>query len=266
MTWQSFSLDLRLNSEVCVWFSYHRHLHTPPNVLLLSLALADFVIGLVMPFQILITEGCWILGDVMCTLVCILDYISTSASVGTITLISVDGYVAICHPLHYSTKVTLRGVTIGSCLCWALSVLYNGLILSDNLTHPGQFRSCLGDCVLVISYHAGVVDMIFTFICPVIVIVLLCTRVFMVAVSQAHAMRSHTGRDASCQENGDEGSQDSRRCCSCLFDVSLSIFLFVSCWPGNLVQCHLSSSGELAVLSQLWPQPSHLCVLLSLVS
>lgn len=172
-------------------FSYHRKLHTPTNVLLLSLAVADLVIGLVMPFQILITDGCWILGDVMCALVCIFEYVTTSASVGTIMLISVDRYVAICHPLHYSTKITVGRATMGSCLCWTLSALYNSLIMNDNLTHPGKYNSCLGECVVVISYRAGVVDVVLTFICPVIVIVLLYTRVFMVAVSQAHAMRSH---------------------------------------------------------------------------
>lgn len=172
-------------------FLHHRQLHTPTNVLLLSLAVADFVIGLVMPFQILITHGCWILGDVMCTLVCILEYITTSASVGTIMLISVDRYVAICYPLHYSTKITVREVTIGNCLCWALSALYNSLIMNDNLTHPGKYKSCLGECVVVISYHAGIVDIVLTFICPVLVIVLLYARVFTVAVSQARAVRSH---------------------------------------------------------------------------
>lgn len=180
-----------IRCDVCFLFFHHRQLHTPTNFLLLSLAVADFVVGLVMPFQILITEGCWILGDVMCTLVCILEYITTSASVGTIMLISIDRYVAICYPLHYSTKITVREVTIGNCLCWAFSALYNGVIMNDNLTHPGKYNSCLGECVVVISYHAGIADIILTFICPVTVIVVLYARVFVVAVSQAHAMRSH---------------------------------------------------------------------------
>lgn len=189
---QTISKYFRLNSDACGCFFHHRQLHTPTNVLLLSLAVADFVIGLVMPFQMLITDGCWILGDVMCTLVCILEYTTTSASVGTIMLISADRYVAICYPLHYSTKITVRQVTIGNCLCWAFSALYNSLIMLDNLTHPGKYNSCFGECVVVISYHSGIVDIILTFICPVLVIVVLYTRVFMVAVSQARAMRSHT--------------------------------------------------------------------------
>ncbi|XP_075886803.1 trace amine-associated receptor 13c-like [Nelusetta ayraudi] len=184
-------LTVALNLLVIISITHFKQLHTPTNFLLLSLAVADFVVGLVMPFQILITEGCWILSDVMCTLVCIIDYITTSASVGTIMLISIDRYVAICYPLHYSTKITVREVTIGNCLCWAFSALYNGVIMNDNLTHPGKYNSCFGECVVVISYHAGIADIILTFICPVTVIVVLYARVFVVAVSQAHAMRSH---------------------------------------------------------------------------
>lgn len=174
-----------------LFFLYYRQLHTPTNLLLLSLAVSDFFIGLLMPFQILITDGCWVLGDIMCTLVCIVEYITTSASVGTMMLISVDRYVAICYPLHYPTKITVREVTIGNCLCWAFSALYNSLIMNDNLRHPGKYNSCSGECVIVISYNAGIVDIVLTFIGPVIVIVVLYMRVFVVAVSQARAMRSH---------------------------------------------------------------------------
>ena len=102
-----------------------RQLHTPTNLLLLSLAVSDFFVGLLMFFQIMLIDGCWLLGDLMCTLYYVLDLFITSASVGTMVFISVDRYVAICHPLHYSTKITVRGVALGTCLCWVCSALYS---------------------------------------------------------------------------------------------------------------------------------------------
>lgn len=169
-----------------------RQLHTPTNFLLLSLAVSDFSTGLLMFYQILLAGGsCWLLGDLMCVLFCFLDFIITSSSVGTMVLISVDRYVAICYPLHYSTKVTVRRVTVCTCLCWFCSALYNSLILKDNLKQPGQYNSCLGECVVPINYIAGVADIIFTFIGPVTIIIVLYMRVFVVAVSQARAMRSY---------------------------------------------------------------------------
>ncbi len=168
-----------------------RQLHTPTNLLLLSLAVSDFSVGLLMSFQILLTDGCWFLSDLMCALFYVLNFIITSASVGTMVLISVDRYVAICDPLHYSTQITVRRVTICTGLCWVCSVLYNSLLMKDNLKQPGRYNSCSGECVVVINYIVGVADITLTFIGPVTVIIVLYMRVFVVAVSQARAMRSH---------------------------------------------------------------------------
>ncbi|XP_076603409.1 trace amine-associated receptor 13c-like [Chaetodon auriga] len=184
-------LTVTLNLLVIISISHFKQLHTPTNLLLLSLAVSDFSVGLLMPVQILFIDGCWFFGDLMCTLYYILDFIITSTSVGTMVLISVDRYVAICYPLHYSTKITVRGVTICSCLCWICSVPFNSLIMKDNLKQPGRYNSCSGECVIVINNIAGVADLILTFIGPVTVIIVLYMRVFVVAVSQAHAMRSH---------------------------------------------------------------------------
>ncbi|XP_030284989.1 trace amine-associated receptor 13c-like [Sparus aurata] len=184
-------LTAALNMLVIISISHFKQLHTPTNLLLLSLAVSDFFVGLLMFFQIILIDGCWFLGDLMCTLYSVLDYILTSTSVGTMVLISVDRYVAICHPLHYSTKITVREVAFCTCLCWVCSALYNNLIMKDNLKQPGRYNSCIGQCVIVIDHVAGLVDLILTFIGPVTVIVVLYMRVFVVAVSQARAMRSH---------------------------------------------------------------------------
>lgn len=130
-------------------------------------------------------------GDVMCSLYVVLDYTITSSSIGTMVLISVDRYVAICYPLHYPTKVTVPRVTICIGFCWTAAVLYNCLLLSDNLKHPGRYKSCSGECVVIINHFAGWVDIVLSFIGPVAVIVVLYVKVFAVAVAQAQAMRSH---------------------------------------------------------------------------
>ncbi|XP_049449473.1 trace amine-associated receptor 13c-like [Epinephelus fuscoguttatus] len=184
-------LTVILNLLVIISISHFKQLHTTTNFLLLSLAVSDFFAGLFMFFEIFLTVGCWFFGDIMCVLHLYLSYIITAASVGNMVLISVDRYVAICDPLHYSTKVTVTRVKICICLCWIGSVLHNSLIMMDNLKQPGRYNSCSGECVIVINYIAGVVDLILTFIGPVTVVIVLYMRVFVVAVSQARAMRSH---------------------------------------------------------------------------
>ncbi|XP_029386857.1 trace amine-associated receptor 13c-like [Echeneis naucrates] len=183
-------LTAALNLLVIISISHFKQLQTPTNLLLLSLAVSDFFVGLVTCFQILLSDGCWILSDCTCTLSVLLDYTITSASVGTMVLISVDRYVAICDPLRYSDKVTVRGVVVCSGLCWVCSLLYNSVVMKENIVQPGRYNSCSGECVIVINYIAGVIDVMLTFIGPVSVIIVLYLRVFVVAVSQARAMRS----------------------------------------------------------------------------
>ncbi|XP_071398135.1 trace amine-associated receptor 13c-like [Centroberyx affinis] len=185
-------LTVSLNLLVIISISHYRQLHTPTNLILLSLAVSDFLTGLIlMPAAIFITVTCWFLGDFMCALYYFVAFILTSASVANMVLISVDRYVAICDPLHYPTKMTHRRVKICVFLCWACSAFGSGLLLKDLLRQPGRYNSCVGECVVVINYFAGTFDLVFNFTAPIAVIIVLYMRVFVVAVSQARAMRSH---------------------------------------------------------------------------
>ncbi|XP_041857967.1 trace amine-associated receptor 13c-like [Melanotaenia boesemani] len=181
-----------LNLLVIISISHFRQLHTPTNHLLLSLAVSDFFVGFFLFFQMMLIDGCWFLGDVMCTLYQYSAYIITSASIGTMVIISIDRYVAVCYPLHYSSQVTQKRVQMCVCVCWVCSVIYQSFILMDNLEQPGRYNSCVGECVFVINYVAGFVDVTFSFVAPITVIIVLYFRVFVVAVSQARAMRSTT--------------------------------------------------------------------------
>ncbi|XP_054643382.1 trace amine-associated receptor 13c-like [Dunckerocampus dactyliophorus] len=181
-----------LNLLVIISISHFRQLHTPTNLLLLSLSVSDFLVGLLaIPAEIYSKTSCWTLGDVLCSLWFYVSFLVTSVSVGTMVLISADRYVAICDPLHYNTKVTVRRVQLCVCLCWFSSFLYCGIILKDLLAHPGQYKSCNGECVLGIDYYAGVADLVVTVLLPLSIIITLYMRVFVVAVSQARAMSSH---------------------------------------------------------------------------
>ncbi|XP_026150770.1 trace amine-associated receptor 13c-like [Mastacembelus armatus] len=185
-------LTVALNLLIIISISHFRQLHTNTNTLLLSLAVSDFFVGLVvLPGETLRQTGCWFLGDLMCSLYKYVSFIIATTAVENIVLISVDRYVAICDPLHYPTRVTERRVKLCVCLCWLGSFFYYSLFFKDDLTEPGRYNSCYGQCVFVISYIAGIVDLVVTFITPVTVIIVLYMRVFVVAVSQARAMRSH---------------------------------------------------------------------------
>ncbi|XP_055366378.1 trace amine-associated receptor 1-like [Betta splendens] len=170
-------------------FSPSRQLHTPTNLLLLSLAVSDFLVGLlVVPFQILLAEPCWFLGDLACVLCAIVPFFSVPATAVNMVLISVDRYIAVCDPLRYSTTITQKTVKGLILLCWVFAILYNLLFLLDNLRQLGRFNSCYGQCVITVNLT---VELIMRFIVPISAIITLYVRVFVVAVSQARSMRSH---------------------------------------------------------------------------
>ncbi|XP_026222763.1 trace amine-associated receptor 13c-like [Anabas testudineus] len=182
-------LTVSLNLLVIISISHFRQLHTPTNLLILSLAVSDFHVGLiVMPFQILLLEPCWFLGDLVCVLLNFPLYITVCASVVNMVLISVDRYVAICDPLRYPATITSNRVRISVLLCWIYSVCYSFLFLPENLKQPGRYNSCYGECVININ---GAIDLVFGFLIPISLIIILYMRVFVVAVSQARSMRSH---------------------------------------------------------------------------
>uniref|UniRef100_A0A3Q3Q0D5 G-protein coupled receptors family 1 profile domain-containing protein n=1 Tax=Monopterus albus TaxID=43700 RepID=A0A3Q3Q0D5_MONAL len=184
-------LTATLNMFVIISISHFKQLHTPTNLLILSLAVSDFFVSFLMVFQIMIIDGCWYLGDIMCLLYCLLDYIITFSSIGAMVLISVDRYVAICDPLHYSTKVTPKRVRICFSLCWFFSLFCFIVLLKDNLNQPGRYNSCVGECVMFLNLVERIANLILILIIPITVIIVLYIRVFVVAVSQARAMRSH---------------------------------------------------------------------------
>ncbi|XP_053179035.1 trace amine-associated receptor 13c-like [Scomber japonicus] len=185
-------LTVMLNLLVVISISHFRQLHTTTNVFLLSLAVSDLLVGgAVMPATV-VQLSCWFPGKITCALLFLLSFILTSSSVGSMVLISVDRYVAICVPLHYSSLITTNRAKICVSLCWICSVNFNLVILKDHLFQIDMFNPCPQECTVFIGYISGVVDFIVTFLGPVTVIIVLYMRVFVVAVSQARVMRSQT--------------------------------------------------------------------------
>lgn len=163
-----------------------RQLHTTTNLLLVSLAVADFLVGsLQMPVEILLLNSCWVLGDIVCLINNFFAIQIVSVSVGNMVLISIDRYVAICQPMLYSSRVTMKRVQLCICLCWIFSTVHSSWMLKDLLVRPGKHNSCYGECVLIIKYEEGVVDIFVSFFGPISIIVVLYLRVFAVAVSQS---------------------------------------------------------------------------------
>ncbi|XP_027016309.2 trace amine-associated receptor 7e-like, partial [Tachysurus fulvidraco] len=95
------------NLLVIISVLHFKQLHTPTNMLVLSLAVSDFLIGaLVMPAMFIWTiESCWIFGRVFCIVFLWIGGLIMSLSIYNIALIAVDRYLALSNPFLYTNTV-----------------------------------------------------------------------------------------------------------------------------------------------------------------
>uniref|UniRef100_A0A671M7D4 Muscarinic acetylcholine receptor n=1 Tax=Sinocyclocheilus anshuiensis TaxID=1608454 RepID=A0A671M7D4_9TELE len=121
------------NILVMVSFKVNRQLKTVNNYFLLSLAVADLIIGVISMnlYTAYIVMGQWAMGNWACDLWLAIDYVASNASVMNLLVISFDRYFSITRPLTYRAKRTTRraGVMIGlawfvSLILWAPAILF----------------------------------------------------------------------------------------------------------------------------------------------
>ncbi|XP_056322456.1 trace amine-associated receptor 13c-like [Danio aesculapii] len=182
-----------LNLLVIISISYFKKLHTPTNMIILSLAVADLLIGLiVMPVEaVKLIETCWYFGDTLCELFMIIMMLTVSSSMCNLVLIAVDRYVAVCHPLLYQRKITTTK-TLSICLCWLFSSSYNaGFLISDRYFETSQRQNvCYGMCYFAVSFSWQFTDLFFSFVLPCTLIITLYLRIFYVAHQQVKVINS----------------------------------------------------------------------------
>ncbi|KAL4130834.1 hypothetical protein QTP88_008213 [Uroleucon formosanum] len=108
------------NVLVCIAVCLVRKLRRPCNYLLVSLAVSDLCVALlVMPMALLyLVLGKWPFGTFMCDLWVSFDVLSCTASILNLCMISVDRYYAITKPLEYGVKRTPRRMLVCVSLVW----------------------------------------------------------------------------------------------------------------------------------------------------
>uniref|UniRef100_H2Y1F3 G-protein coupled receptors family 1 profile domain-containing protein n=1 Tax=Ciona intestinalis TaxID=7719 RepID=H2Y1F3_CIOIN len=113
------------NVMVIVSFVINRSLRTVNNYLLLSLAAADLLIGLVSMnlFTVFIVSGSWNLGAVLCDLWLALDYVASNASVMNLLIICLDRYYSVTKPVEYRNRRTPKRFITAIIGAWSVSFI-----------------------------------------------------------------------------------------------------------------------------------------------
>ncbi|XP_076128877.1 trace amine-associated receptor 13c-like [Alosa pseudoharengus] len=204
---------------------YHfKQLHTPTNILIVSLAISDCFVGVfVMPVHsIILIESCSLFGSTFCALYNMIKFHLTFVSVYNISFIAVDRYFALSNPFLYSKKVTLSVAFIISLDIWIVSLFYNCALLYFN----GNFRNkCPDKCLTFVDEVWSTVDLVVVFILPCATIITLYLKVFFIARRHAVLIRAalKDRKQLDVQNNGD--SMRLERKAAKVLGILVSVFL-----------------------------------------
>ncbi|XP_015739012.1 delta-type opioid receptor isoform X1 [Coturnix japonica] len=113
-----------LLGNVLVMYGIVRYtkMKTATNIYIFNLALADALATSTLPFQSAkYLMETWPFGELLCKLVLSIDYYNMFTSIFTLTMMSVDRYVAVCHPVKaLDFRTPAKAKIINVCI-WVLS-------------------------------------------------------------------------------------------------------------------------------------------------
>ncbi|XP_053087847.1 trace amine-associated receptor 13c-like [Pangasianodon hypophthalmus] len=245
------------NMLVIISVFHFKQLHTPTNMLVLSLAVSDFLIGtFVMPTMLIWSiESCWILGIGFCIGFLLMASFLIMLSIYNIALIAVDRYLALSNPFLYINTISVRTTCIVVSSNWCVCVVYTVAFYY----YSGTFTSsvmCPGECVLILNEGWPVVDLVI-FIFPCSLIIILYTRVFVIAKKHATAIRDLNNHTRPRTQKITSLSMKSERKAAKVLGVLVSVFLacllpyFIYSLLGDVIELHVSTFQKFFIVLYL---------------
>ncbi|XP_062987582.1 G-protein coupled receptor 35-like [Elgaria multicarinata webbii] len=164
-------------NTVALWvFCFRLHKWTETRVYMINLAIADYTLVLTLPFITYFHYHRWT-PDELCTVVFAVHSMNTPMSISNITLIALDRYIAIKHPLKAKVIRSPQKAAITCLFFWLCCLLYMiTLVVSfekEKATAKEKERLCFYKTSVNYSIHIPIKFIIF-FLLP-LVILLFCS-------------------------------------------------------------------------------------------
>ncbi|XP_028855031.1 histamine H1 receptor [Denticeps clupeoides] len=119
-------LTVIMNILVLYAVKKERTLHTVGNLYIVSLSVADLIVGAtVMPLNLTyLLEDEWKLGHTLCQFWLVMDYVASTASIFSLFILCLDRYHSVRHPLQYLKYRTRGRATLMISGAWLLSMTW----------------------------------------------------------------------------------------------------------------------------------------------
>ncbi|XP_046730091.1 trace amine-associated receptor 13c-like [Silurus meridionalis] len=223
------------NSVVIISIAHFKQLHTPTNILVMSLALVDLLLGItVMPFSMIRSvDGCWYYSEEFCFLHSSFDMCLTGASIFHLISIAIDRYQAVCYPLQYPTRVTIPVAWFMVAVSWTASVVYSYTLLYskanvEKLDDYIASISCLGYCGLLFNALCAALDACICFFLPCFVMFCLYAQIFF--ISKKHARKIAAVKQSKNDMSLNKILQRVKHENKAAKTLGIVVGAFISCW------------------------------------
>ncbi|XP_060739368.1 trace amine-associated receptor 13c-like [Tachysurus vachellii] len=241
------------NLLIIISVIHFKQLHTPTNMLVLSLAVSDFFIGaLVMPAMFIWTiESCWIFGGDLCIVFSLTYSFLTTISIYNITLIAVDRYLALSNPFLYMNRVSVRIGCVVIIFNWCVMLIYILTFMYFNFTNSVM---CPGECLIIVNEVWYVIDLIYSFIFPFSFIIILYSQVFVIPKKHVTAIRELNNHTRPKTQKIISHSMKSERKAAKVLGILVSVFLvcllpyFIYSLLGNVIELQTEIFQELLII------------------
>ncbi|CAD5206792.1 unnamed protein product [Bursaphelenchus okinawaensis] len=182
------------NALVIAAVVLRRRLRSATGLLILSLAVADLMVGLVvLPFSIAneVLHSYWIFGDTWCTMWLTMDIWMCTASIYNLVAISIDRYIAIIKPLNYPMLITKFRARCIVAIVWISSFV----ICSPSFLLASSEKKAAGkDSCRCTPANSGMAYIVFSasssFYIPMIVVIFVYVRIYIAACAATKSVYS----------------------------------------------------------------------------
>nr|XP_015214129.1 PREDICTED: trace amine-associated receptor 1-like [Lepisosteus oculatus] len=207
------------NLFVIISIAHFKQLHTPTNFLVLSLAVADFLLGgfIMPPSMVRSLETCWYYGDLFYR------------------------YYAVCEPLKYKTKVTVYVALYMVVISWSVSAVIGFGLMFLELNIKGiediyENVYCVGGCTLIQTEISSLICSLLAFYIPGFIMLGIYLKIFLVARRHVKTIEGLVSQSKSSEESKPMTSSKTERKAAKALGIVMGVFL--CCW----MPCFLSGN------------------------
>ena len=133
-------------------------LRTPSNLLLASMSLTDFLVGLFVQSFYVVLRTYEMIDKHLCTLKLVyafIGYLCSGASMVNLCFISIDRWFAITMPYRYNPEVLYNRYIVAVAVIWITWLFYTLLPFTQVITYNAYFKSL--PCVMFLSLSVSAI-------------------------------------------------------------------------------------------------------------